>query len=71
MEDLAREEERLEERSERLGEEIEEARGTAEQAKELHEFPAGIENDPESGPEEGAGPNPAEQGSRDGDAEDA
>ena len=56
----------LEERHERLADDIEEAKdAAAERAAKDADFPAGIENDPESGPEEGAGPNPAEQGSRD------
>lgn len=65
MDELERDEARLEEQSDRLGEHIDEAKDAAETARERHEFPAGIENDPESGPEEGAGPNPAEQGSKD------
>jgi hypothetical protein len=63
MDELKREEARLSEQGDRLDEHIEEAKDAAERARERHEFPAGIENDPESGPEEGAGPNPAEQGS--------
>jgi hypothetical protein len=56
MEDPERTVDHLEERSERLGDEIERAKDAAERAAEDAEFPAGIENDPESGPEPGAGP---------------